>query len=70
MRLHEQLGVFEPDEEVEALHASRRAQREEGADTPLVCSDCGEITSDGERCAECLSEWASYYVPDEGGESA
>jgi hypothetical protein len=32
----------------------------------LTCPDCGYVTRDGERCAECLSEQASYFV--EGGQ--
>jgi hypothetical protein len=32
----------------------------------LVCPDCGMLTDDGEHCGECLSERASYYIPDEG----
>jgi len=65
MRLHEQLGGPEPDDEVEALLADQRRQREEGADA-LYCPDCQEVaTSDGERCSECLSaraeDWVDYY---------
>ena len=68
MRLHEQLGGLEPDEDVKALQAAGCRQKEEGADDPLVCPDCGELTGDGECCAECLSERASYYIPEDGGQ--
>jgi hypothetical protein len=34
----------------------------------LHCPQCGEITSDGEMCGECLSDMADYFYPDEGGE--
>ena len=68
MRLHEQLGGPEPDEEAEALRATWRREYEEGADDPLRCPDCSEITSDGEWCPECLSAAASYYIPEEGGQ--
>jgi len=46
--------------------ARQRREREEGADAPLRCPDCDEVTGDGERCSECLSERASYYVGDDG----
>ena len=68
MRLHEQLGGPEPDGEVETLRASWRREKEEGADDPLVCPDCGELTGDGGLCGECLSERASYYIPEGGGQ--
>ena len=46
--------------------ARQRREHEEGADAPLHCPDCDEVTNDGERCGECLSERAGYYV--EGGQ--
>ncbi len=72
MRLHEQLGGPEPDEEVEALKASWRRLAEDGhedAQGTLCCPDCQVVTSDGQRCGECLSEAASWFCPDESGQS-
>ena len=67
MRLYEQLGGPEPDPEMENLLADWRRTSEEGADEPLRCPECEEITADGGLCGECLSEQAGYYAPDEGG---
>ena len=66
MRLHEQLGGPEPDDEVEELLSSWRYVVDVDG---LSCPECGETTSDGEYCGECASERASYYHPDEGGEN-
>lgn len=66
MRLSDQLGGEEPepeDREVEALLADWRRAKEEGAD-PLSCPDCGVTTNDGERCGECLSYLAGFYIPE------
>jgi len=35
---------------------------------PLTCPDCATITDDGERCGECLSYMAGFYLPEEGGQ--
>lgn len=34
-----------------------------------LCEECGEyeVREVGDVCGECLSERASYYLPDEGG---
>jgi hypothetical protein len=68
MRLHEQLGGPEPDDEVRTFQAEleQRRQREEQCNYYLDCPDCGMITSDGEYCGECLSQRAEYFIPDEG----
>lgn len=36
----------------------------------VYCEQCEEekVHREGELCGECLSEQASYYHPDEGGE--
>ena len=59
MRLHEQLGGEEPDREVENLLADWRRARE----ADCLCPDCGVTTDDGERCGECLSYVAGFYIP-------
>jgi hypothetical protein len=64
MRLHEQLGGGEPDQEVENLLADWRRVTDEGADAPLTCPDCQTVTDDGERCGECLSYLAGFYNPE------
>lgn len=70
MRLHEQLGGPEPDYEVDALRAAwRQAEGVDERDPALRCPDCDMLTSDGSVCSECLSERASYYIPDEGGQA-
>lgn len=57
---------YREQQEVDNELSRQRREREEGADAPLRCPDCDEVTGDGERCSECLSERASYYV--EGGQ--
>jgi hypothetical protein len=46
-----------------------RYETKEEAAMDTICGGCGRVPvqDEGERCAECLSELASYYTPDEGG---
>lgn len=66
MRLHEQLGGEEPDQEVENLLSDQRRAKEKGADLPGPCEQMVSIMLATLDCEWCRSQRGHALCSDHG----